>query len=45
LGYLSIAVPELLKEWKIAITSVGQGYESTKGRNNYKTSIEIMYGG
>jgi len=44
LGYLSIVAPELLKKWKIAITSVSQGYKSTKGRNNYKTSIEIIYG-
>ena len=31
LGYPSIAMPETLKEWKVAITSVGQGYESTEG--------------
>jgi len=31
LGYLPIAMPETLKEWKVAITSVGQGYESTEG--------------
>jgi len=31
LGYLSIVMPETLKEWKVAITSVGQGYESTEG--------------
>ena len=30
LGYPSIAVPEILKEWKVVITSVGQEYESTK---------------
>jgi len=29
LGYPPIAMPETLKEWKVAITSVGQGYEST----------------
>jgi len=28
LGYSPIAMPETLKEWKVAITSVGQGYES-----------------
>ena len=28
LGYPPIAAPEILKEWKVAITSVGQGYES-----------------
>ena len=31
LGYPSIAMPEMLKEWKVVITSVGQGYESTEG--------------
>ena len=31
LGYLPIAVPETLKEWKVAITSVGQGYKSMEG--------------
>ena len=30
LGYPFIAVPETLKEWKVAITSVRQGYKSTK---------------
>jgi len=30
LGYLPIAVPETLKEWKMAITLIGQGYESTE---------------
>jgi len=30
LGYPSIAVPEILKEWKVVITSVGQEYESTE---------------
>ena len=28
LGYPLIAAPEILKEWKVAITSVGQGYKS-----------------
>jgi len=31
LEYLPIAMPESLKEWKVVITSVGQGYESTEG--------------
>ena len=35
----------MLKEWKVAIISVGQGYESTEGRNDYKTSTGITYGG
>ena len=30
LGYPLITTLELLKEWKIAITSVGQGYKSTE---------------
>ena len=35
LGYPPMAMPETLKEWKMAITSVGQGYESTEGRHDY----------
>ena len=31
LGYSPITTPETLKEWKVAITSVRQGYESTEG--------------
>jgi len=45
LGYPPIVAPEMLKEWKVAITMVGQGYESTEERNDYKTSTGIMYGG
>ena len=45
LGYPPIAMLETLKEWKVAITSVGQGYESTEGRHDYKTSMGITYGG
>ena len=45
LGYLSIAMPETLKEWKVAIISVGQGYESTEGRHDYKTSTGTIYKG
>ena len=44
LGYPSIAMPETLKEWKEAITSVGQGYESTEGGHDYKTSTGTTYG-
>jgi len=40
-----MAMPETLKEWKVAITSVGQGYESMEGCHNYKTSTGITYGG
>jgi len=45
LGYPPMAMPETLKEWKVAITSVGQGYKSTEGRHDYKTSMGITYGG
>ena len=45
LGYLPMAMPETLKEWKVAITSVEQRYESTEGRHDYKMSIGITYGG
>jgi len=31
LEYPPIAVPETLREWKVVITSVGQGYEFTEG--------------
>jgi len=44
LGYPLIAMPETLKEWKVAIMSVGQGYESTEGRYDYKTSTGTTYG-
>ena len=44
LGYPSIAMPESLKEWKVAITSVRQEYESIEGHHNYKTSTGTMYG-
>jgi len=43
LGYSPIVVLELLKEWKVAIILVGEGYESIEGRNNYKTSTETIY--
>jgi len=45
LGYPPIVMPELLKEWKVAITSVGQGYKLTEGRHNYKTGTETTYRG
>jgi len=38
-------MPDILKEWKVAITSVGQGYKSTEGYQDYKTGIETTYGG
>ena len=45
LGYPPIVAPESLKEWKVAITSVGQGYESTEERNDYMTATGMIYGG
>ena len=45
LGYPPIAMPETLKEWKVVITSVGQGYESTERRHDYKTETGTTYGG
>ena len=45
LGYPPIAMPKSLKEWKVAITSVGQGYESTEECYDYKTSTRVTYGG
>ena len=45
LGYPPMAMPETLKEWKVAITSVGQGYESTEGCHDYKTGTGITYSG
>jgi len=45
LGYPLIAIPETLKEWKVAITLVGQGYESIEGCHDYKTSTRTTYGG
>ena len=45
LGYLLIAAPESLKEWKVTITLVRQGYESTKEHYNYWTGTGTTYGG
>jgi len=45
LGYLLIAMPESLKEWKVAITLVEQEYEFTERRHDYKTSIGMTYRG
>ena len=45
LGYPPIAMPKTLKEWKVAIISVGQGYKSMEGHHDYKTSTGTTYGG
>ena len=39
LGYPSIVAPKTLKEWKLAITSVRQGYESTESKHDYRTEM------
>ena len=45
LGYPPIVMPESLKEWKVAITSVRQGYESTEECHDYKTGTRTTYRG
>ena len=45
LGYPPIAVPEILKEWKVVITLVEQEYKFMKGRYDYKMSTETTYEG
>ena len=45
LEYPLIAMPEILKEWKVAITSVGQGSKSIEEHHDYKTSTRTTYGG
>ena len=45
LGYPPITIPKSLKKWKVAISSVGQGYESTEGHHDYKTSTGVTYSG
>ena len=45
LEYPPIAMPESLKKWKVAITSVEQEYESTKGYHDYKMSTGVTYSG
>ena len=43
LGYSLIVALETLKEWKVAITSVEQGYESTERQYDYKTGTGTTY--
>ena len=40
-----MAAPDTLKEWKVVITSVRQGYKFMESQNDYKTSIGTMFGG
>ena len=39
-----MAMPESLKKWKVAITSVRQGYKLTEGHHDYKISTGVTYG-
>jgi len=43
LGYLPMVALEILREWKVAITSVGQEYESIESQHNYRTGTRIIY--
>ena len=43
LGYPPIVVSDTLKEWKVAITSVGQEYEYMEGRQDYKIGTRTTY--
>jgi len=45
LGYPPMAAPETLKEWKVVITLVRQGYKSTESQHNYKMGIGTIFGG
>jgi len=43
LGYPPMAASDTLKEWKMVITSVEQGYESTESQHNYKTGMKMIF--
>ena len=43
LGYPPITALKMLKEWKVAITSVSQVYKSTEGQHDYKTGTGMTY--
>ena len=45
LGYPLITVPKTLREWKMVITSVGQGYKSMESWQDYRTGTRTTYGG
>jgi len=45
LEYPLMAASKTLKEWKVAIISVGQGYESMESWNDYKTSTGTILRG
>ena len=39
LDYPLMAAPEILKEWKVTITSVGQGYKLTESQQDYQIGM------
>jgi len=39
-----MAASDILKEWKVVITSVKQGYKSMKSQHDYKTGIRTTFG-
>jgi len=43
LEYLPIVALESLKKWKIAVTSVRQGYKFIEDKQDYRTGSEITY--
>ena len=45
LRYPPIIAPDTLKKWKIAITLVGQGYESIESQHDYKMGMGTTFGG
>ena len=40
-----MAASEMLREWKMTIILVGQGYKFTKSWHDHKTKTETTYGG
>ena len=45
LAYPPKEAPQILEQWKVAITAVGQEYEWTSIQYDYQTGPEITYGG
>jgi len=43
LEYPLMAVLEILREWKVVITLVGQGYESIESRQDYRTGTRMIW--
>ena len=45
LGYPPIVASEMLREQKVVITSVGQGYESMASKQDYRTETRMIFRG